>query len=74
MGLYFGWHVSLLCRLILGIAVNFLETPLPVAEHKTSRGVVKFRLAELADIDRLSLLFLVPILSLMMPQRQAKNI
>lgn len=40
------------------MAVNFLETPLPVAEHKTSRGIVKFRLAELNDIDRLSLEFL----------------
>lgn len=38
--------------------MNFLETPLPVAEHKTSRGIVKFRLAELNDIDRLSLEFL----------------
>ena len=42
----------------MGFAVNYLETPLPVAEHKTSKGIVKFRLAELADIDRLSLAFL----------------
>jgi ribosomal protein S18 acetylase RimI-like enzyme len=42
----------------MGLAVNFLETPLPVAEHKTSKGVVKFRVAELGDIDRLSLAFL----------------
>ncbi|CAN5600091.1 hypothetical protein BH11CYA1_BH11CYA1_28560 [soil metagenome] len=42
----------------MGIALNFLETPLPVAEHKTSKGIVKFRVAEIGDIDRLSLAFL----------------
>jgi len=38
--------------------VNFLETPLPLAEHNTSRGVITFRVALLDDIDRLGETFL----------------
>ncbi len=38
--------------------MNFLETPLPLAEHKTTQGVVKFRVATLSDIDRLGETFL----------------
>ncbi len=39
-------------------AVNFLETPLPLAEHTTTQGVVRFRIATLSDIDRLGETFL----------------
>jgi len=38
--------------------VNFLETLLPLAEHQTTQGVVKFKVASLSDIDRLSETFL----------------
>jgi ribosomal protein S18 acetylase RimI-like enzyme len=34
--------------------MNILETPLPVLEHNTSKGLVTFRVARLEDIDALS--------------------